>query len=517
MATASLITSFDRSGLRPTQTRVTTIRDLFGIVGGGLKKTPARPTGRAEQQALAAPSNERDPVPMNDATLHEMHGRMGDPSWSAPRRTVFCDADARPGYASKKAHEYMEEPAVLRAKVKLLADLLRRSRNCLAYTGAGISTASGIGDYATRDEATVDARPKLRSPWEAQPTKAHRVLTALHHAGMLKHWVQQNHDGLPQKAGYPQHAINEIHGGWYDPSNPVVPMSGQLRGDLFQWMLDWEQETDLVLALGSSLCGMNADRMVVTPANKATRGDGLGVVIVSLQRTQHDDLASLRIYATLDEVFTLLAEEMGLDVAEEGTRYTPRLCQAEGEGDIDSMPADTFPVRYDSAGNADLSCERLGSFVLDLREGSRVRLTSGPNAGDEGVVLGRNLEGHWRITFRHRLKKTSKILVPFQRVLGSWWVEAAIHGTVDRIPVVSVDARRWPGGVEEGTKEESKGDAVACGADVAAQVALHYKDEQESDRPYDFSHVFDRPPPPSLLDEIRRVGHVDDSSRSTDE
>ena len=27
-------------------------------------------------------------------------------------------------------------------------------------------------------------------------------------------WVQQNHDGLPQKAGFPQQDMIEIHGSW---------------------------------------------------------------------------------------------------------------------------------------------------------------------------------------------------------------------------------------------------------------------------------------------------------------
>ena len=31
---------------------------------------------------------------------------------------------------------------------------------------------------------------------------------------MLSFWVQQNHDGLPQKAGFPQWLLNEIHGSW---------------------------------------------------------------------------------------------------------------------------------------------------------------------------------------------------------------------------------------------------------------------------------------------------------------
>jgi len=36
------------------------------------------------------------------------------------------------------------------AKVNALADLIRASSNMIAYTGAGISTAAGIDDYATK-------------------------------------------------------------------------------------------------------------------------------------------------------------------------------------------------------------------------------------------------------------------------------------------------------------------------------------------------------------------------------
>ena len=38
---------------------------------------------------------------------------------------------------------------VMRAKVSMLAALVRGAERCVAYTGAGISTASGIDDYAT--------------------------------------------------------------------------------------------------------------------------------------------------------------------------------------------------------------------------------------------------------------------------------------------------------------------------------------------------------------------------------
>jgi hypothetical protein len=124
------------------------------------------------------------------------------------------DVAARPGYNTCKAHEYEDEPGVLAAKVKLLASLIRRAKHAVVYTGAGLSTSSGIGDYATKGTTHKGPVAKRFSPLEAKPTLSHRVLVALHAAGELTHWIQQNHDGLPQKAGMPQGAINEIHGAW---------------------------------------------------------------------------------------------------------------------------------------------------------------------------------------------------------------------------------------------------------------------------------------------------------------
>jgi hypothetical protein len=192
-----------------------------------------------------------------DGGWEEMHGFRGKSSWEAPVMVTRCDVEARPGYASKMAHEYLDTPAVLDEKITLLSQMIRCSKHCLAYTGAGLSTASGIDDYATRSSGDALNRPVLRSPFEAQPTYAHRVLVSLYRDKLLHYWVQQNHDGLPQKAGLPQEALNEIHGSWYDPSNPVVPMSGNLRSDLFSQMLEWENIADLTLSLGTSMCGMN--------------------------------------------------------------------------------------------------------------------------------------------------------------------------------------------------------------------------------------------------------------------
>jgi NAD-dependent SIR2 family protein deacetylase len=354
------------------------------------------------------------------------HGALGDASWPLPKLVRACREDARPGYKTMKAHEYLDEDDVLRAKINLLADLVRRSQNCVAYTGAGISTASGINDYATKADGSVAAAKRKVSPWEAQPTLAHRALVAMYKNGHLKHWVQQNHDGLPQKAGFPQNDINEIHGAWYDPSNPVVPMSGSLREDLIKTMLDWEEKVDLCLAMGTSMVGMNADRMAVAPAQRAKRGQAraLGTVIVSLQQTQYDSIAALRIFATIDRVMEMLATELGLTVP-------PAPAQ---------RPWAQAPILKDLPYQVDGQRNESSRLTLDLRPGSKLRIVNQPLWDQEvyGNVCeviespeSRASEGHISLLFGKAGSKGSIV-----RVLGRWWLDAAIEGAVQCLPVV---------------------------------------------------------------------------------
>jgi len=364
------------------------------------------------------------PIPVGSA---EAHGRLGEATWPLPKIVRVCDDEARPGYQTMRAHEYLDEPDVLRAKVRGLADLVRRSKHMVAYTGAGISTASGISDYATKaDDSMTGAKKRKISPWEAQPTWAHRVLVALHGAGYLKHWVQQNHDGLPQKAGFPQADLNEIHGAWYDPSNPVVPMSGTLRQDLIERMLEWEDRADLCLALGTSMVGMNADRMAVSPAERQRRGqDGaLGTVIVALQQTQYDQLASLRLFATIDQVMELLAEELDLTVP-------PAPAPRPWPG---PLVLTGLPYRPDGCR------DRGASLTLDLRPGQRLRVVRQPAWDEERlgetceVVEAADIfarEGHVALLFGKRGSSNS-----VQRVLGRWWLEDAAKGLAEILPVV---------------------------------------------------------------------------------
>jgi hypothetical protein len=141
-------------------------------------------------------------------THAEMHGSLGERIWKPPALKTFCAVQARPGYDSCEAHEYQDEDEVMEEKVKVLADLITKSRCTILYTGAGISTASGISDYATRSAQREESTEKIVFPLNARPSKSHRILVALYRAGLIKGWIQQNHDGLPQKAGLPQSAIN---------------------------------------------------------------------------------------------------------------------------------------------------------------------------------------------------------------------------------------------------------------------------------------------------------------------
>lgn len=123
-----------------------------------------------------------------------MHGADGlDRGWAAPLLTMQCDEEARPGYKSMKAHEYRDDVSTLHDKVRHLASMIRESRHFVTYTGAGISTASGINDYASKGKSAAKAnaaKAKVRaggrvSGLEARPTLAHHTLAALHHAGYL--------------------------------------------------------------------------------------------------------------------------------------------------------------------------------------------------------------------------------------------------------------------------------------------------------------------------------------------
>jgi mono-ADP-ribosyltransferase sirtuin 6 len=247
-----------------------------------------------------------------DLSIECMHGQAGDSNWKLPRMIAACDKKARPDVkGTVDASEYLDYDAVLDAKLDIVVSLIRQSRQFVVYTGAGISTSSGIGDYASKASKSIVMRETSVNRLKAIPTLTHHVLVALEKKKFLKHWVQQNHDGLAQRAGYPQEKLNEIHGSWFDKKNPVVLMDDHLRTDLHELVVEWAGKSDLVLAMGSSMCGMQADRVATRVAE---REGTLGLIIINLQKTPHDHLAKIRIFAPCDKVMSLLAKKMNLKI-----------------------------------------------------------------------------------------------------------------------------------------------------------------------------------------------------------
>lgn len=117
--------------------------------------------------------------------------------------------------------------------IRDVRDALIDARSAFAFTGAGISVASGIPDFRSRggiwerfpveEYGTIDAfREDPRRAWQfffelsrvcggARPNTAHRALARLEALGRLQHVVTQNVDGLHQEAG--NTSVVELHGG----------------------------------------------------------------------------------------------------------------------------------------------------------------------------------------------------------------------------------------------------------------------------------------------------------------
>ena len=68
--------------------------------------------------------------------------------------------------------EYVDSADVLDAKVTELAQMIRQSQNMLCFTGAGISTSTGIPDYRSGYNTILETGPgcwekaAMREKWK---------------------------------------------------------------------------------------------------------------------------------------------------------------------------------------------------------------------------------------------------------------------------------------------------------------------------------------------------------------
>ncbi len=118
--------------------------------------------------------------------------------------------------------------------IERLGELVANAARVTAFTGAGISTESGIPDFRSPGglwtrmkpipfQDYVASRDVRREYWErrfaapdqigpAEPNAGHRALAKLHETRLLGAVVTQNIDGLHQKAGVPDSDVIELHG-----------------------------------------------------------------------------------------------------------------------------------------------------------------------------------------------------------------------------------------------------------------------------------------------------------------
>jgi len=108
----------------------------------------------------------------------------------------------------------------LEEKIDLVAKWIYESKNLVIFTGAGISTHSGLPDYRGPDGVWTrrdkGLPPPKSPPWDqVKPNMAHDAVVELLNIGKLDYLISQNVDGLHAKSGIPFEKLSELHGNMY--------------------------------------------------------------------------------------------------------------------------------------------------------------------------------------------------------------------------------------------------------------------------------------------------------------
>jgi len=245
------------------------------------------------------------------------------------------------------------------SSLERLARLVQKSRRAVVFTGAGISTESGIPDFRSPGgiwskmkpiyfDEFVASEEKRREAWTrtftgvmgwtgAQPNAGHYAVAQLVARGKVGAVITQNVDNLHQQSGVPAHQVIELHGNasyatcldcGLRHELEVLKQSFLGRGEIPRCrecsglvktatisfgqampqdkMLRAQAETlacDLFIVLGSSL--------VVYPAAGfplLAKENGAGLVIVNREPTEQDDHADLVIHDSIGTVMTAVVK-----------------------------------------------------------------------------------------------------------------------------------------------------------------------------------------------------------------
>jgi NAD-dependent deacetylase len=237
----------------------------------------------------------------------------------------------------------------------LLTDYLRQARRILVFTGAGVSTGSGIPDFRgptgvwqrrrpvyydaflASEAARVEHWDYKLEGWpafqNARPNATHLAIVQLEQAGKLEAVVTQNIDGLHELAGTSRQRLIELHGtnrfvecqscrkrsdpgphfeffretrrpprcecgGWLKPA--TISFGQSLREEDLKRAEAAACNADLVLALGSTLSVYPAAAFPLLAAKRE-----VPYIVINRGPTDHDGRAevSLRLEGDVAEIF----------------------------------------------------------------------------------------------------------------------------------------------------------------------------------------------------------------------
>lgn len=127
---------------------------------------------------------------------------------------------------AKKTAEYHDSDQFIKDEAKRIVQMLKQAKYPIFFTGAGISTAAGIGDFRGKDGKWT-SRDKMKEHgakggkkskgrgyniMALRPTYTHEAVVKLLDMGLFKYVISQNTDGLHRLSGVPADKISELHG-----------------------------------------------------------------------------------------------------------------------------------------------------------------------------------------------------------------------------------------------------------------------------------------------------------------
>ncbi|MHA2365139.1 MAG: SIR2 family NAD-dependent protein deacylase [Candidatus Hodarchaeales archaeon] len=239
-------------------------------------------------------------------------------------------------------------------EIKEIAELITKSNHLVFFTGAGVSTESGLSDYRGPDGVWTrrdkGLKPKLgKGLGVAEPNIAHNSITELQSLGLLKYLISQNVDNLHLRSGIHPDRIAELHGnhaimkciqcdtryskekiGWSDQKfgrgyRTQKPVSGQpncplCTGRIISSVVNFEDpmpEKELELAIKHSRKAdvfiVVGSTLLVQPAASMPRETLLNngvLIIINLGDTPSDKDAHYRISAKAGEILPLIVTKV---------------------------------------------------------------------------------------------------------------------------------------------------------------------------------------------------------------